>query len=288
MHAGRFKRLVRRPIRIASPYFMQWVGIEHSMNVKTFFGRPMNVLLPESTSVRIWRYGAFEEDVAFYLISLLRSGDNFVDVGAHFGFFSMLACEVLGAEGYCVSFEPMPRQQAILRKNLERNARACRHHVVSAAAGAQAGEVRFKDFGLVGSAFATFKHGRDARFRLVGEVNVEVRTLDSVVSELGLTSLRLVKIDAEDAEYEVVKGSLQTLRSMRPALIIETGDCTAVESSTRRVLDLLVSEGYEPYEFRDWAVHRHEPKRTYGYQNLLMLPAEKGSKMVGEEKMDGW
>jgi FkbM family methyltransferase len=279
LHATRLRRIARRPFRIAYPYLLERLGVETPILVDTFFGRKMKVVLPEGISVRIWRYGVFEEDVAFYLLSVLRPSDTFMDVGTHFGFFSMLAREITGAKGTVVSFEPMPSQRAILEENMAKHSAPCTHHLIPAAAGATAGHVKFKDFGILGSAFATSKEGRDARFALRGEVDVDVRTVDSVTEELGLTNLRLMKIDAENSEHDVLIGSLDTIRKLRPAIILEAGD--TMEGATRRAVDVLLAENYTPYEFSDWSLRPHTISQRYDYQNLLMVPAEKTADMTG-------
>ncbi|AAU92796.1 methyltransferase, FkbM family [Methylococcus capsulatus str. Bath] len=279
---SRLDRALHLRWRLVAPYVLRHAGILRKELATTFFDRRMRVVLPEPVSVTIWRYGMFEPDVAFYLLSLLRPGDNFVDIGGHFGFFSMLGRELVGAEGTVVTFEPMPATREILAENMQRNAAPARHHLVPAAAGALAGTLMFKDFGLAGSAFATpiFSAERASGLRLAGEVEVEVRTIDSVVDEFALASLRLMKIDAENAEYEVIQGALSTIRRLRPGIVIEAGDSAG--SSTRRVLDALVAEDYRPFEFHDWALRPHVIADAYGYLNLLMLPAESSSEIISQ------
>ena len=47
----------------------------------------------------------------------LRSGDIFVDVGANFGFYSLIASQIVGAAGHVYSFEPSPSTLELLRLN---------------------------------------------------------------------------------------------------------------------------------------------------------------------------
>lgn len=278
---GRLTRLLRQPLKTLLPFLMRSAVHVHWTEAKTFFDRKMQVIVPEPVSVRIWRYGFFEEDVCFYLLSLLRPGDTFIDIGGHFGFFSMLGGELVGPDGTVVTFEPMPGTREILSTNMSRRAGQAHHHLIPAAAGAASGRLKFKDFGLTGSAFATSATQRSTKVTLVGEVDVEVRTLDSVVEDLGLTSCRLIKIDAENAEYNVIHGGLASIRRLRPALILETGDDCDEVGSTRRVLDVLLAENYAPYEFRDWALAPHAVAARYNYQNLLMIPKEKVADLIG-------
>jgi FkbM family methyltransferase len=267
-------------VRILWPYLLERIGKEQTKEVETFFGRRMKVVLPEVVSVRIWRYGVFEEDVCFYLISQLRLGDTFIDVGGHFGFFSLLARELVGETGMVVTFEPMPDTRNILTENMLRYSAPAQHHLVAAAAGSVDGRIKFKDFGLLGSAFATSKTVRDPRFKQVRELDVDVRTIDSVVEQLSPAACRLIKIDAENAEYEVVQGALGVVRRLRPAVVIEAGDLGEGRGATRSVIDVLIGEGYRPYEFHDWAIRPHALTGSYGYQNLLLLPEERRNELL--------
>jgi FkbM family methyltransferase len=277
----RLTRLRQLPLKTVLPYLMRSSGWNRQAEAKTFFDRTMQVVIPEPVSVTIWRYGFFEEDVCFYLMSLLRPGDTFIDIGGHFGFFSMLGRELVGRNGIVVTFEPMPSTRNILGENMSRHAGPAHHHLIPAAAGDKAGRLTFKDFGLTGSAFATSATQRSTGLKLIGEVDVDVRTLDSVVDELGLTSCRLVKIDAENAEYDVIQGGLASIRRLRPSLILEAGDDADTETSTRRVIDVLLAENYVSFEFRDWALSPHAVSAQYGYQNLLMIPRERVADVVG-------
>ena len=277
----RLTAVSRQPLKMFTPYLMRLSGQTRRVTAKTFFDRTMQVIIPEPVSISIWRYGFFEEDVCYFLLSLLRPGDTFIDIGGHFGFFSMLGRELVGSDGTVVTFEPMPSTREVLCENMSRHASPAHHHLIPSAAGAATGRLKFKDFGLTGSAFATSGTKRSTSVKLVGEVDVDVRTLDSVVDDLGLKKCCLIKIDAENAEYDVINGGLASIRRLRPAVILETGDDGDAESRTRRVLDLLLAEKYAPFEFRAWRLAPHEVSERYGYQNLLMIPQEKVAKSVG-------
>jgi FkbM family methyltransferase len=46
---------------------------------------------------------------------------TFYDIGAHIGFFSLLAARIVGPFGHVISFEADPEVAARLRENLARN-----------------------------------------------------------------------------------------------------------------------------------------------------------------------
>jgi len=269
---GHFQKLLSRPMSFIKPALLKHRSKTVIIDARTFFDRKMKIVIPEPISVRIWRYSIFESDVAFYLLHSLRENDTFIDIGGHFGFFSMLACEIVGEKGHVVTFEPMPNTREILTHNLKTHAVKAKKTIIPAAAGDTPGRLTFQNFGLVGSAFATSGSVRNAGYNAQESVDVEVVTVDSIVKELNLSSCRLMKIDAENAEMQVVLGALEMLKSHRPYIILETGDDTAGEHLSKPVVEMVVALGYEAFEFENWALKPHRITESYAYQNLLLIP----------------
>jgi len=61
--------------------------------------------------------GVYEPHVKRCLAALLRPGDTFVDVGAHIGYFSMIAASLVGSNGRVYSFEGNSSLFPTLRSN---------------------------------------------------------------------------------------------------------------------------------------------------------------------------
>ena len=51
----------------------------------------------------------------------LKKGDVFVDVGAHIGYFTLLASKIVGPVGRVYAFEPNTNNFKLLQKNVKRN-----------------------------------------------------------------------------------------------------------------------------------------------------------------------
>ena len=63
----------------------------------------MRVHLPDLVGVKLYQYGFFEEGLTRAVIEHLHPGDVFIDIGAHVGYYTMLAqtvnaCELEPAE----------------------------------------------------------------------------------------------------------------------------------------------------------------------------------------------
>ena len=48
----------------------------------------------------------YESETSVFLGAVLQPGDTFIDVGAHVGYFSMLAAAFVGKSGRVISFGP--------------------------------------------------------------------------------------------------------------------------------------------------------------------------------------
>lgn len=67
------------------------------------------------------RDGVWELAETRFLLATLLPGQTFVDVGAHLGYFSVLAARRVGPTGSVIAVEPEPRNLRLLRQNLARN-----------------------------------------------------------------------------------------------------------------------------------------------------------------------
>ena len=143
----------------------------------------------------------------------LRQGDVFWDVGANAGFFSLLACRIVGPAGNVVSFDPDPRncqsmQEACALNDL-RN-----WSIVPQAISSDPGMVSFcyneqgDSFGHLGK----LGGGNDC-------IEVEATTLDRAVK--AFRPPQVIKMDIEGAEGLAMIGSSHMLNSIRPTWIIE-------------------------------------------------------------------
>lgn len=150
-------------------------------------------------------------DMAF-LLHYLRESDEFVDVGANVGTYSILAAGVCGARTRAI--EPLPPTFARLRANVRLNNLEERVEVLNVGLAAKPGILRFTE------SLDTVNHVLAAEETSVATgADVTVTTLDSVVAD---RPPRLVKIDVEGYETEVFAGAKATLaRPELRAVIVE-------------------------------------------------------------------
>lgn len=65
--------------------------------------------------------GCWEKSITDAFVARLRPGMTVIDVGANYGYYSLLAACCVGGKGKVYSFEPNPRTFEVLTKNIEVN-----------------------------------------------------------------------------------------------------------------------------------------------------------------------
>lgn len=243
-------------------------------SVRTFWGRSLTVALPDPVSSFLFRYGFFEENVTRIMLRQLAPGHVVFDVGAHVGYFSALAADVVGRSGAVHAFEPAEQTRQILSRNLGALDQV---RVVPSAVSERTGEMQLNDFG---PAFASFNSLRDARVSAALCHGLQRRTysvsaisIDDHVRDLGVEP-DLVKIDAESAELLILRGMANTIAKSRPAIIVEVGDFdVAGAGSSTEIIEHLRSLGYRVWEMdvARRALVPHVSRNRYGYDNLLFV-----------------
>ncbi len=197
---------------------------------------------PDSTSASCVLYaGLFDYDVMHFLLRYLRPEDNFLDVGANVGVYTILASSVITL-GELHAVEPSPQAVARLKENARLNGLSNVHvHAVAA------GERR-------GTAFLTLN--RDTTNRIVMEPTsteevseVDVFPIPFLVS--GKT-FAMGKIDIEGHEVPALLGAIEMLENLNPPVwLLEVNDeSRTCACSAQDLGGLLSGFGYAPAAYQ--------------------------------------
>jgi FkbM family methyltransferase len=163
----------------------------------------------------------YEPPTRSLLEKLLKPGDLFVDVGAHWGFFTLQAATHPAGDVAVIAFEPDPTNAGILLKNIANNGMRGKVSVVCAACG--------DDFDLAplvtNSSMMHSIRGvglKGPEFSQGPAHWVSVISLDNVLARFPDVSKRrvILKIDAEGFEPHVIAGAKALLGSGRVAMVI--------------------------------------------------------------------
>ena len=243
------------------------------VEVDIFTGQRMRVVVPEIVGTELWRRGFIEASLTRVLLETLRPGMVFVDVGAHYGYHSLVASRLVGRSGAVVALEPSRGVLPLLREN---TAGAGNITVDAVAACGRNTTVTLVDFGAHHSALSTiYPSARvplDERHRLQGEsYSVPGVALDDHLLARGLRP-DFVKLDAEGAELEILHGVRRILEESGPMIAMEVGDYDGMPSpDTAACLDHLEGLGYRPLEWTDGGLRPHARRERYGYDNLFFV-----------------
>jgi len=194
-------------------------------------------------------YDTWEPEVVRRIVSTVRPGMTVVDVGAHVGYYTLVFAKYVGATGRVISFEPLPENFALLKKNVELN--QLKHvDLFASAIFSHSGNLTISipdDSNSGGASVMPLPGGKHRR--------VQATTLDLVSSDLNLKP-DFIKIDVEGCEFDVLNGSRETIRRCRPQMLIELHHFDG-NLAGHPVPDQLAGLGYDVdwIERSDWTSH---------------------------------
>ncbi|MEX1178948.1 MAG: FkbM family methyltransferase [Nitriliruptor sp.] len=203
--------------------------------------------------------------LACFLASIEQHPGPVLDVGANVGVFALVAEAVLGAD--VRAFEPVPELAALARELAERNGLS--FTVEELALGAEDTEATFYLSDVTDSSNSLLEGFRPSTRSLT----VPVRRLDGYCDREGVVP-KVIKIDTEATEPDVLLGATGVLGRHRPYLI-----CEALAGRSEAQLEAIL----EPFGYRWYQITEERPlvprreifgDRAYRFNNWLFAPEE--------------
>jgi FkbM family methyltransferase len=192
--------------------------------------------------------GNFEISELDFVGKFLQSGMTVLDVGAHHGFYTLLASKRVGRDGRVIAFEPSRRERILLEQHLRIN--FCSNVKVEAVAlGSAAGKAEL--FVVEGSEDGCNSLRSPAVDEKTKPIEVQVRALDDWLEEHGSPRVDFMKLDVEGGELEVLKGARRLLsQAHRPVVFAEIQDIRTQPwgYAAREITLELHSHGYRLFE----------------------------------------
>lgn len=275
---SKINKLISRPVHFVFAEILEWLsqyrdeGIE--IKAKTFWGEPFSVIFPEGVSMYLYRYGFFEEKLTRFMLYYLKPGMTFVDIGSHFGYYSMLAASLVQEQGKVYAFEPTPSTFKMLKKNLGKKINVL---LQNSAAFSSNTDIEMQDFGAPFSAYNSMFSGK-MNLAEKNRVKQEKFFANAVKFDdfVAIENFKpdLIKIDAEGAELAILQGMDRVLKENKPTVTLEVGDIEGAESLPRskEVVEYLLAKGYQAWEFHGGKLIQHQITDNYAYDNLIFTP----------------
>jgi FkbM family methyltransferase len=195
----------------------------------------------------------YEPDVSAIMFRILAEGDIAIDVGANVGYFTLLMGLISGPRGHVVAFEPGDENVQRLRANLALTGLE-NVTMVETAASAQPGELTFfiNSDNAGGSALwdpAQYPGNVKCQENPL-PLRIQATTIDAEMERLGLDAPKLIKIDTEGAEHEVLKGARKLLATGKvPYIVAELHEfgLDKMGSSQMELRGFMAQFGYETF-----------------------------------------
>jgi len=155
--------------------------------------------------------GSYEYEKRILFEKVVSRHSVVYDIGAHVGFYSLLASELVGEGGRVIAFEPVPRNLNYLTKHLQIN--QCNNVVViEAAVSDKSGIFHFNE-----GPSSSMGH-----LSVEGNLTVNTVSIDELVGDGKIPVPDYIKIDVEGAELLVLKGAKSTLSNYSPKIFLAT------------------------------------------------------------------
>ena len=183
--------------------------------------------------------GTFEAKETNFVRGFVQPGQVCIDVGANFGWYTILLSKLIGSTGHVHAFEPLPHTFNVLQRNVTLNecSNVTLNDVALDAINGQK-DLFLPDIGVSGS-FRLHRYEKNYQV-----IKCRTRTLDDYCLEEGISHVDFIKADIEGAEWLMLKGATKILRQSKPVLFLE------IQSTSTKLF------GYEPVELFNWLANR--------------------------------
>ena len=255
-----FQRNLRRAFGLRGRYLRylllrSYPGLRRNrvLKGKTAWGRSFVMPAEDLYGISLASFGILtgsDVRVAKYIAKHLKEDDVFYDVGANYGFYSMLA-EALLSRGEVHLFEPVTQVFSYLKKNFENESSGQRIFLNQAAVADTVGQGAFyESYSSAVSGNSTLREDVSrAEAGAFRTVQVAITTLD----EYGKTHRppALMKMDIEGAEFKALTGAKKMLVAHYPAIVMEMWLMPPMNAEHLRAAEFLFGLGYAAYALDD-------------------------------------
>ncbi len=207
------------------------------------------------------RYGEFSEGEVQLFRQLCQENDIVVDVGANIGAHTLVFSQLVGEKGRVYAYEPQRVVFQTLCANMALNSiqnTECHQVAVSS----EPGTTRIPDIRYDMPA----NHGGFRVMDFDSGVETPVATMDDL---LDVPALKLIKIDVEGMEQEVIKGAKKTIARHKPFLYLENDQT----DKSKALIEEIQSLGYRLFWHMPLLFNpeNHAGEKENIYQNIASI-----------------
>jgi len=227
--AGKLQRLWHNPMRYMSSLAFAKLIYPRSRKallkqVVTFFDTPMEVLLPAGLDIYLTGGKTHDSEIrlARYMLQHIQPGQTYIDVGAHFGYYTLLASKLVGNDGHVYAFEAANNTYEVLKHNVDKhkNIQAL-HNAVSDTEEV----ISFYEFPILYSEYNSMNIEQFQDEAWIAKYKPQKTDVRAVTLDLFTETIyqqpNFIKIDVEGAEDKVIHGCSALLQKHSPVVVME-------------------------------------------------------------------
>lgn len=225
--------------------------------------------LNEGIDLAIYLYGAYELRTVQAYRKLIKPGDVVFDIGANIGAHTLRFAQAVSPTGTVHAFEPTDYAFQKLLRNFELNPILGGRVRLNQMLLCESMEVTppekiYSSWPLSGQDHVHEQHGG----RLEEISKAQITTLDAYCEANKVDKIDFVKIDVDGNEYTVLKGWENTLRQMRPPILIELAPF-AHDSGKSSFDDMIVYLKTIGYKFYDLNARNKLPTEPRALREII-------------------
>lgn len=183
---------------------------------KTKDGRQFSIGFRDWADDMIYFLGTYENFCTKTIEKYIKPGDVCLDVGANIGWYSTLFSKIVGAKGTVHSFEPVPQTFAELKKNIGLNGSPSNTFLNNFGLG---DEEKFSEIYLFDEMPSGHASLAPRANKTAQAIPIQIKTLDSYLTEHEIERVDFVKVDIEGAELMFLEGARRLFKQKMPPVI---------------------------------------------------------------------
>jgi len=228
--------------------------------------------------------GRYEPQETAILRHLLGPGMTFVDVGANWGYFTLVAAHLVGPSGRVLSVEADPRACRAVRANVDKN-RLMTVQLFNIAASDATGRLWFQEYEHEARDSGNFGVAQSTSITEEGRrLEVAARALDDLLDEAGVDRVNVMKMDIEGGEAKAIAGLSRRLSSHHidyVSMELHPYHLRDLGTSVGAVIAAMRGHGYKPWNIdHSPAAHRASASARLD-MSAMLAPLPDGADDLG-------
>ena len=233
----------------------------------------------ELVGLSLATYGEYSEGEVAVFNKILKPGDVAIDVGANIGALTIPMAKLVGEAGCIHAFEASAANFDLLRQNVWQNKLVTTIELYPLAASDREGSLKVDKQSAL--------HAYSRKDINEGEFSVECITIDS----LELPRCKLIKIDVDGHELQVLNGAVETIKRCRPVVYIEN----EIDAKREALVAWFIDHGYRCFWHRPYLFNidnfRGDKRNIFGALVSIMnvcIPDEEGYEVLALEEVSDY